>query len=192
MEPQPNDAAHEEITFEPYPVLPAGMYRARLTALSNLETQFGNALKFHWKVIDGEHADEEVSALANKRLLPKSKLAGWAKAHLGIPSFPEDFVLRLDTLINKEVFLTLGVEPRADGLGERNVVRAVDPVRPATAKKAKEDDFPPRAAKPAGQPVAPPEAIADEPWDDEDSPMSSQSRPNLTLGRMRRSYEINE
>jgi hypothetical protein len=176
-----NNAAHEEIEFEPYTVLPAGMYRCRLEAISNLETQYGTALKFHWKVSDGEVAGEEITALCNKKLLPKSKLATWAKAHLNVPSFPDGFVLKLGQLIGRDIFLTLGVEPRADGMGERNVVRAVDPVRPATAKKAKDakkaeaDDFSEmlsgQGIPDAGEPVRP---------------------PDLRLGRVRSSDEVGE
>src|SRR5438046_1699177 len=110
-------AANEEIEFEPYRVLPAGMYRSRLETITNLETTYGTALKFAWQVREGEEQGETISALANKKLLPKSKLATWAKAHLGVLTFPEGFVLKLSTLIGKEVFITLGVEPRSDGTG---------------------------------------------------------------------------
>jgi hypothetical protein len=132
---QQNSAVNEEIEFEPYTVLPAGMYRCRLEAISNLETQFGPSLRFQWNVVSGDEEGEEVSGLVNKKLLPKSKLAAWAKAHLNISDFPEGFVLKLSSLINKEVMLTLGVEPRTDGGGDRNVIRAVDPIR-AQARKA--------------------------------------------------------
>ena len=142
MDTQQNNAANEEIEFEPYTVLPAGMYRCRLEEISNLETQYGPALRFQWKVVTGDEEGETVSGLVNKRLLPKSKLAIWAKAHLNISTFPEGFVLKLSSLIEKEVFVTLGVEQSTDGGGERNVIRAVDPVHPTT-KKAKKasDDF---------------------------------------------------
>src|SRR5215475_14061280 len=103
-------AIHDEIEFEQYSVFPAGMYRCRLEEVANIETQFGPALKFNWQVVDGDETGEKLSALANKKLLPKSKLALWAKAHLGISAFPEGFILKVNTLIGKEVFITVGVE----------------------------------------------------------------------------------
>lgn len=130
-----NSAMHEEIAFEPYSILPSGMYRCRLETISNLETTYGTALKFHWRVVGGDADGEAVSGLANKKLLPKSKLATWARAHLNVPAFPDSFVLKLSSLIGREVSITLGVEPRSDGGGERNVIRAVDPIR-ATPSKA--------------------------------------------------------
>jgi len=142
-------AVDEELEFSPYTVLPAGLYKCRLKDIANIETQYGTALKFFWEVVEGEEAGEEVSALANKVLTPRSKLAGWAKAHLNIATFPEGFTLKLRQLLGKEVFLTVGVEARKDGGGETNVVRAVDPVRttkpvkPAkpTQTKKVDDDF---------------------------------------------------
>jgi hypothetical protein len=136
MEQKKSDATHDEIEFEPYHVLPAGMYRCRLEAVSNVETQFGAALEFRWQVSDGDEAGESLTALANKKLLPKSKLATWAKAHLGVPAFPEGFILKLSTLIGKDALITVGVEPRSDGGGDRNVVRAVDPVKASLKKPA--------------------------------------------------------
>jgi hypothetical protein len=134
MNTENSSAVNETIEFESYAVLPAGMYRCKLREISNLETQFGPSLRFQWTVVSGEEEGEEVSGLANKKLLPKSKLASWAKAHLNIPTFPDGFVLKLSSLIGREVFVTLGVEPRNDGGGDRNVIRAVDPI--ATTTKA--------------------------------------------------------
>src|SRR5215510_2815542 len=99
MQTQINDAINETIEFEPYTVLPSGMYRCRLESISNLETQFGSSLRFQWEVISGDEEGEKVSGLVNKKLLPKSKLATWAKAHLDISTFPEGFVLKLSSLI---------------------------------------------------------------------------------------------
>src|SRR5262249_40062391 len=165
MESQPTSAINEEIEYQEYEVLPTGMYRAKLYDIQNLATQFGDSLKFCWKVIGGDEDGKEISGLANKKLLPKSKLANWARAHLNTTTFPPEYVLKLSTLLNTEVFLTLGVEPRTDGAGERNVIRAVDPVRPKAAKappaqpastdfndilsgqgvpKSEEDDVPPK------------------------------------------------
>jgi hypothetical protein len=140
-------AADEELEFTPYAVLSAGMYKCRPKDISNLDNlQFGPAVKFHWEVLEGDEAGEEVSGIANKVLTPRSKLAGWAKAHLSISAFPPGFVLRFSELINKTVYVTIGVEARKDGMGDTNVIRAVDPVRaPKTAKPVKpkkvDDDF---------------------------------------------------
>jgi hypothetical protein len=87
---------------------------------------------------------ETFSGWANKKLMPKSKLATWTKAHLNINTFPDGFVLSLGSLIGKEVYVTLTVEARKDGGGDCNVVQAVSPYKPAT-KKAKP------TAKPAEQ-----------------------------------------
>src|SRR5262249_51858321 len=109
------DATNEEMEFEPYTVHPADVYRCRLDQVLNLATEFGPSLKFVWKIIDGELEGEELSGLANKKLLPKSKLSTWAKAHLNLGAFPPDFVLKLSSLIGREVLVTAGVEQRKDG-----------------------------------------------------------------------------
>lgn len=139
MESKRKDATNEEIRFEEYTVLPAAMYRARLETISTEEMQFGPTVIFQWRVVEGEQAGEEVWGFATQKAFPKSKLTTWSKAHLNLSTFPDDFVLKLGALVGKEVFLSVGVEPRADGGGERNVVRAVDPIRPSTksAKSAK-------------------------------------------------------
>lgn len=129
-----SSATNEELPLESYTVFPAGMYRGKLEAIDNLETTYGPSLKFRWRIVGGEEDGAEFSALANKRLMPKSKLAKWALAHLSINAFPEGFVLKLSNLIGKEVLITVGVELRQDGAGERNIVRAVDPIGRSTKK----------------------------------------------------------
>ena len=70
----------------------------------------------------------------------------WAKAHLGLSVFPESFVLKLSSLIGKEVHVTLSTEPRNDGTGDRNTVAAVSPYK----KKAKPQE-PPQQSAHAGE-----------------------------------------
>lgn len=136
MNDRARNAEHESLEMESYSVLEAGIYRSRLEAIHALDTKFGEALRFTWKVIGGESDGETFDALVNKKLMPKSKLATWAKAHLGLNQFPEGFVLKLSNLIGKEVHITLSTEARNDGSGDRNTVQAVSPYRPA-AKKSK-------------------------------------------------------
>ena len=138
MNDNARNAEHESLEMEQYEVLEPGVYCSRLETIHSIDTKFGEALKFTWKVIGGDSDGETFNALANKRLMPKSKLATWAKAHLGINQFPEGFVLKLSSLIGKEVYITLSTEPRNDGMGERNTVQAVSPYRPATKKASKQ------------------------------------------------------
>jgi len=137
--------------METYQVIEAGVYRAKLETIHSIDTKFGKALKFTWRIIGSDSDGETFNALANKRLMPKSKLATWAKAHLGMNAFPEGFVLTLSSLIGKEVYITLATEARSDGMGERNTVQAVSPFRPVTKK-----------AKPQGPAGAFSEAFEDE------------------------------
>lgn len=134
MANQAKDATNEEIQMEEYPVLPAGMYRCSLKGVTSEELQFGPTFRFKWSVIEGEYVGEELTGFANKKLVTRSKLALWAKAHLNISAFPEDYTLKIGSLIGQKVFVTIGVEPRKDGSGDINVIRAVDPI--ATARKA--------------------------------------------------------
>jgi hypothetical protein len=132
------NAANDTIEMESYPVLDAGVYRAKLETIDSKPSQFhdGEALQFTWRVIGGESDGETFSGFANKKLMPKSKLATWTKAHLNMNSFPDGFVLNLGSLIGKEVHITLSVGARKDGGGDCNVVQAVSPYKP-TSKKAK-------------------------------------------------------
>lgn len=143
------NAENDSLEMESYAVLDAGVYRARLEVINSLDTKFGEALQFNWRVIGGDSDGETFTGLANKKLMPKSKLAGWAKAHLGLNAFPEGFVLKLSSLIGKEVHVTLSTEARNDGTGDRNTVAAVSPYKLA-AKKAKPQEQPQEQA-PAGE-----------------------------------------
>jgi hypothetical protein len=129
-------AENDSLEMESYAVLEAGIYHAKLESIDNLETKFGEALRFNWRVIGGDSDGETFTGLANKKLMPKSKLATWAKAHLALNAFPEGFVLQLSSLIGKEVHATLATEARTDGSGDRNTIAAISPYKAAT-KKAK-------------------------------------------------------
>lgn len=130
---KPTDASEEALEYESYVVHPAGLYRCRLEQILNLTTEFGASLKFVWKITDGELKDAQLSGLANKKLLPKSKLSTWAKAHLNLTAFPPDFVLKLSSLIGREVFLLVATAPRKDGQGEKNTIVEVMPVKQTPA-----------------------------------------------------------
>jgi hypothetical protein len=140
------NAENDSLAMETYPILDPGIYRAKLESIQSKDMQFGETLIFTWRVIGGDSDGETFDGLATKKLMPRSKLAGWAKAHLGLNVFPENFVLTLSSLIGKEVHVTLAVEPRKDGGGDVNVVQAVSPYK-ASTKKAKTPA--PAAAQPA-------------------------------------------
>jgi hypothetical protein len=146
-----SSAENDTIEMQTYPVLDAGVYRARLETIDNREGKYGEALQFNWRVVGGDSDGELFSAWVNKKLMPKSKLATWTKAHLNINAFPAGFVLNVGSLIGKEVHITLTVEPRKDGGGDVNVVQAVSPYKPAT-KKAKAPE--PPQEQPQEQPAA--------------------------------------
>jgi hypothetical protein len=137
MEHKNTSAENEELEFAPYETTPPGMYKAQLEAIDNDDGEFGPTLRFKWKIIEGDEKDSNIVGWCSKKLAPKSKLGNWTKAHLNMTSFDEDFVLKLSTLLNTQVLITLGVEPRKDGTGDRNIIRSIDPVR-TKAKKAKE------------------------------------------------------
>jgi hypothetical protein len=128
-----------------YEVIEAGVYAAKLKQITEGSGEFGDFLRFEWTVLDdgGSETDTTISGLCNPLLNSRSKLSAWAQAHLG-----EDLAvgqeIDLDGLVGKRVMLTVNVEPRKDGQGDRNRVTAVSPMR----KKA-------MAARPAASTVAP-------------------------------------
>lgn len=113
-----------------YEVIEAGVYPGKLKEISEGSGEYGDFLRFEWTVLDddGAETDTAISGLCNPLLNSRSKLGAWAQAHLG-----EDLSvgqeLDLDNLIGKKVMLTVSVEPRKDGQGDRNKVTAVSPVR---------------------------------------------------------------
>jgi|GEM_PF-4810914 len=48
------NAQDESLEMETYAVLDAGVYRARLETIHSIDTKFGEALKFTWRVIGGD------------------------------------------------------------------------------------------------------------------------------------------
>jgi hypothetical protein len=155
------DAANDTVELQTYPVVEPGIYRARLESIDSKELKFGETLIFNWKIIGGDCDGQTFSGLASKVLMPKSKLATWTKAHLGINAFPESFVLKLSSLIGKEVHVTLAVEPRKDGGSDINVVQAVSPYKPAT-KKAKPPEQPSEQPQESAEAGAFGEALEDD------------------------------
>ena len=153
-------AQGQSITLESYPILDAGVYRARVVDIEEAEFQFGPSLIFKWMAVGGEWDGTGFDGLCSKRLTPKSKLHRWALAHLGMSAFPEGYALEINALIGKEVLITLSVGPRADGSGERNIVDAVSPIR-TTPRRA------PVVAAPAAARVAAPWTTGEEAGNDE-------------------------
>lgn len=148
---QKRDAANDVIEMISYQSLEAGIYRAKLEKITETVFVHGPTLIFAWRITTGECAGETFEGLCSKILSPKSKLTAWAKGHLGVTVFPENFTLQLSSLIGKEVHVTLSVAPRTDGQGERNVVEAVTPVRAPAPRRVlpqQVSPVPPLAADP--------------------------------------------
>lgn len=188
MEQQKRDAANDVIEMTTYQSLEAGIYRAKLEKITETTFVHGPTLIFTWRVVAGEYAGETFEGLCSKILSPKSKLTAWAKGHLGVTVFPENFTLQLSSLIGKEVQVTLSVAPRTDGQGERNVVEAVTPVRapaPRRVPPQQVSPVPPLAADPRtgadGATPASAQAPTAQQWADENralrTPASAQRPP---------------
>ena len=108
-------------------ILEAGVYKATLQKIEEGTGDFGDYLRWVWEVETDDGA-EMVSGLCNPILNARSKCAAWVQAHLGRElGVGED--IDLDECIDKTVNLTLTVEARKDGNGDRNRVAAVSPIR---------------------------------------------------------------
>ena len=123
-----------------FEVFDAGTYPARVFRIEDDdEGQFGPQYKFIWQLLNPETnapTDHELHSWCSKKLTSKSKLAMWAATLLGIPQFDNGAVLDVDELVGKTAMLTVTVEPRRDGDGERNKVVAVTPYRRSAAAPA--------------------------------------------------------
>jgi hypothetical protein len=124
---------YSEATYE---VLEPGIYSAVLKTIGSGTGEYGEYLRFEWSALDedGHETETEISALCNPILNSRSKLSAWASAHLNRTLTVGEEV-DLDECVGKKVMLTLTVEPRKDGQGDRNRVAAVSPLRrkPAAA-----------------------------------------------------------
>jgi hypothetical protein len=134
---------YSEATYE---VLDAGIYSAVLKDITEGTGEYGDFLRFEWAALDedGQATDTAISALCNPVLNSRSKVSGWVAAHLnrGLNLGEE---VDLNDCIGKKVMLTLTVEPRKDGQGDRNRVVAVSPLRKRAAAQpqaAEEDEVP--------------------------------------------------
>lgn len=118
---------YTEANFE---VVEAGVYPGKLKEISEGSGEYGDFLRFEWTLLDDDGAATEttISGLCNPLLNSRSKLGAWAQAHLG-EELRVGQELDLDELIDKKVMLTVSVEPRKDGQGDRNKVTAVSPMR---------------------------------------------------------------
>lgn len=199
MENTARDASFDEIPMETFSALDPGVYRARCEKIETIDTKFGPALKFYWKVVGGDADGEMFDALANKKLLPKSKLATWAKAHLGVTQFPEGFVLQVGTLVGKMVDIVLLTEPRNDGTGDRNVVEAISPIARKAAKPATESQgahhVPGSVVEKlmADLPLAPPSALFDDVPDPAmDEPMTARQKQQAAMHATAKAPKLQE
>lgn len=119
-------------TAASYDVVEAGMYPAQLEGVTDGTGEYGEYLRFQWILLDddGGLSDTSVSGLCNPILNSRSKLSQWVQAHLGGPLAAGQEV-DLEDLPGKRVVLTITVEPRPDGQGDRNRITAVSPMRKA-------------------------------------------------------------
>lgn len=131
------DVSGESLALTTFVVLEPGIYNARLENIGEMAGTFGPTLIFSWVVLDGDYVNETFDGLCSKTFGTRSKLYKWACAHMGVTTFPEGYILQLRQLLHKQVVITLGVEARKDGTGDRNKVEAITPYRaPGTARRA--------------------------------------------------------
>jgi hypothetical protein len=134
-------------------VLAAGEYLAEVSAIEQVDGQFGPQLKISFALL-GEHEGAKLTGWCSKSFNVKSKLYEWTLAIMGGKPIPPDWDFESDALMSRKVMLT--VVKRAGTNGEE--FNKIDSLAPAKA-----------TPKPKPVLVAAPMLEAD-PWPEDDAP----------------------
>ena len=103
---------------------PAGMYKARLDRVEPREkNEFGNAVRFVFKVTVGDHADEEASRIVGVDRPPTSKNA-LGRLLAGLNGGPISVGQKIDpgAFIGREYLLQVGEAPHGNGTRVESVL----------------------------------------------------------------------
>jgi hypothetical protein len=110
-----------------FEVMPVGDYLAQITNYEEEVGNFGPQFKFTFEIVSPkEYAGKNKVAWCSQKLTSgskKSKLWGWVEAAYNRP-ITEGEQVDIDTLVGRQVVLTLVVEPRDDG-SEINKVQVI-------------------------------------------------------------------
>ena len=98
-----------------YEILDEGEYAAKFTGYEEKEGDFGPFLLLAFAILDEEHAETTVTAMASKKLGPKCKLRGYIEGMLGRTLESKEEV-ELDDFIGRKVMVYLGVKDTDTGL----------------------------------------------------------------------------
>lgn len=158
-------------------LLDEGMYPAELLEIKDIETEYGDSLRWIFG-IEGEETDEgevpEVSGITSRRMSEKSKAFKWSSALLGeVPEVGDE--VDLDDLIGMGAQVELKTGSLRDGTEVSNVIdvksrpkKKKGKKEPAKDEKVSKKKPKKKAKRPAEEEEEEEEEDQEEDWDEEE------------------------